>query len=317
MAAKAKPAAKRGAKAAVKKVAKAKKPAPKVKEKAKHASTLGVKTQPEVFVREYLVDLNQTQAAIRAGYSPVAARQTACRLMAIPAVAEAITKAMVERAQSTAITADKVLERYWAIATADPQELTSLLRACCRHCWGKDHHYQWTPQELRDAKREHEKEVAFATEAQLKLIDPVDETGGTDYDGRKDPNPACPECFGAGVERVHFKDTRDLSPAARLLFAGVKTTQNGMEIKVHDQMAAMQQVGRHLGMFKDKVEHTGKDGKDLIPGVVVVPAKVASMPFVEPAEDAAAEPAPLPLEEPTQADVLAAMKNSFTVRAKK
>jgi phage terminase small subunit len=314
MAAKVKPAAKRGAKAAVKKAAKAKKPAPKSEKKTKPVSTLPVKPQPEMFVREYLVDLNQTQAAIRAGYSPASARQTASRLMATPAVAEAITKAMVERAQATAITADKVLERYWAIATANPQELTSLYRSCCRFCWGKDHHYQWTPQELRDAQREHAKEVAFADEKQLALIEPVDEAGGTDFDARKDPNPACPECFGAGVERVHFKDTRDLSPSARLLFAGVKTTQNGMEVKVHDQMAALQQVGRHLGMFKDRVEHTGKDGGELAFGVVVVPAKrepIASEPAAE------AEAPQVPLAEPMPEDKLAPLKKKFTVRAAK
>jgi phage terminase small subunit len=314
MAEKAKPAAKRGAKAAVKKAAKAKKPAPKPAKKAKPVSTLPVKPQPEMFVREYLVDLNQTQAAIRAGYSPGSARQTASRLMATPAVAEAITKAMVERAQATAITADKVLERYWAIATANPQELTSLYRACCRFCWGKDHHYQWTPQELRDAQREHAKEVAFATEEQLKLIDPVDEWGGTDFDARKDPNPDCPECHGAGVERVQFKDTRDLSPAARLLFAGVKTTQAGMEIKVHDQMAALQQVGRHLGMFKDRVEHTGKDGGELAFGVVVVPAKRAPAAGEPTAE---AEAPQVPLAEPLPEDMLAPLKKKFTVRAPK
>jgi phage terminase small subunit len=315
MAAKSKPSAKRGAKAAVKKAAKAK-AAPKAAKKVKRVSTLPVKTQPEVFVREYLVDLNQTQAAIRAGYSPASARQTASRLMATPAVAEAITKAMVERAQATAITADKVLERYWAIATANPQELTSLYRACCRYCWGKDHHYQWTPQELRDALRARQKELAFADEKQLKLIETVDETGGTDFDARKDPNPGCPECHGAGVERVHFKDTRDLSPAARLLFAGVKTTQNGMEVKVHDQMAALQQVGRHLGMFKDKVEHTGKDGAELAFGVVVVPAKRAPAGSA-PEPDTDDEEPQVPLADPLPEDKLAPLKKKFQVRAPK
>lgn len=34
----------------------------------------------------------------------------------------------------------------------------------------------------------------------------------------------------------------------------------GVKIKLHDKRAALVDIGRHLGMFKDRVEHTGKDG---------------------------------------------------------
>ena len=252
------------AKATAKAKAKAaRKPAP--------AAAKGVNSvsRADVFVREYLIDLNGRQAAIRAGYSPGSARQTASELLATPEVQESLTKAMVERAKRTGIDADQVLQRYWNIATADASELTELHRACCRYCWGTRNRYQYTPREMEEARAGHDL-LQKAAEGKAK---PFDERGGIGFNPKKDPNPACPECFGDGEERVFAKDTRDLSPQARQLYAGVKTTQHGLEIKTHDQLSALQQVGRHLGMFKEKVELTGKDGKDLDMGVVVLPPR--------------------------------------------
>jgi phage terminase small subunit len=40
------------------------------------------------------------------------------------------------------------------------------------------------------------------------------------------------------------------------------------KVKPLDKRAALVDIGKHLGMFTDKVEHTGKDGKDLIPAEV-------------------------------------------------
>ena len=36
------------------------------------------------------------------------------------------------------------------------------------------------------------------------------------------------------------------------LYAGVKQTKEGFEIKMHDQLAALDKVAKHLGMFSDK-----------------------------------------------------------------
>jgi phage terminase small subunit len=49
-----------------------------------------------------------------------------------------------------------------------------------------------------------------------------------------------------------MNDTRQLSRRAARLYAGVKTTKEGIEVKIHDQQAALVNVGKHLGMFKDK-----------------------------------------------------------------
>jgi phage terminase small subunit len=62
------------------------------------------------FVDEYLVDLNATQAAIRAGYSKRRASEIGSQLLRKPAVAEAISAAQVERSKRTLITQDYVLQ---------------------------------------------------------------------------------------------------------------------------------------------------------------------------------------------------------------
>ena len=64
----------------------------------------------EAFVREYLVDLNATQAAIRAGYSKRTAHVIGHENLTKPEIAAAIETAMNERAKRTEITADYVLE---------------------------------------------------------------------------------------------------------------------------------------------------------------------------------------------------------------
>jgi len=64
----------------------------------------------QMFVREYLVDLNATQAAIRAGYSPKTANEQSCRLLVNVKIANAIQKAMDDRARRVEVTADYVLE---------------------------------------------------------------------------------------------------------------------------------------------------------------------------------------------------------------
>ena len=65
------------------------------------------------FVREYLVDLNATQAAIRAGYSKRTAKSQGQRLLTNVDVQRAIQSAITKRAEVVDITAEKVLVRLW------------------------------------------------------------------------------------------------------------------------------------------------------------------------------------------------------------
>jgi phage terminase small subunit len=61
------------------------------------------------FVQEYLLDLNGTQAAIRAGYSQKTAYSIANENLNKPEIAEAIQKARSKQAERTQIDADYVL----------------------------------------------------------------------------------------------------------------------------------------------------------------------------------------------------------------
>lgn len=61
------------------------------------------------FVEEYLIDLNATQAAIRAGYSVNSARDVGCENLTKPNISEAISKAMAERSKRTGINQDRVV----------------------------------------------------------------------------------------------------------------------------------------------------------------------------------------------------------------
>jgi len=75
------------------------------------------------FVAEYLIDLNATQAAIRAGYSPRTAEQQGSRLLGYAKVRAAVQKAQAERAERTEINADWVLSRLAQEATADLSDI--------------------------------------------------------------------------------------------------------------------------------------------------------------------------------------------------
>ena len=75
------------------------------------------------FVDEYLIDLNATQAAIRAGYSPKTANEQGARLLANVSIAQTIQKAMQDREQRTEITQDRVLQEYARLAFYDPRKL--------------------------------------------------------------------------------------------------------------------------------------------------------------------------------------------------
>lgn len=70
----------------------------------------------EMFCKEYLVDLNATQAAIRAGYSEDSAKEIGCENLTKPNIKEYIDKAMKERSQRVEITADYVLNNIKDIA---------------------------------------------------------------------------------------------------------------------------------------------------------------------------------------------------------
>ena len=158
------------------------------------------------FVEEYLVDLNATQAAIRAGYSEETARAIGSENLSKPDIADAVAKAKADRSERTGITSDRVLEELGKIAFAD-------IRKAVR--WGRN---------------------------------PIDETSEN-----ADPN-------GLGIFPVSLVPSEDIDDDTAAAVSEVSLTQSGIKIKMHDKKAALVDVGKHLGMFKERVEHTGKDG---------------------------------------------------------
>lgn len=68
------------------------------------------------FVEEYLVDLNATQAAVRAGYSEHGATVQGSQLLANPKVSQAIAEAKAQRSKKVNITAEYVLGNLVEVA---------------------------------------------------------------------------------------------------------------------------------------------------------------------------------------------------------
>jgi phage terminase small subunit len=84
---------------------------------------VGLKPKHAQFVREYLVDLNATQAAIRAGYSEKSARVHASKLLTRADISAAVAARQSNQLQKADLTATRVLEELRRIAFSDPREL--------------------------------------------------------------------------------------------------------------------------------------------------------------------------------------------------
>lgn len=139
------------------------------------------------FIEEYLIDLNATQAAIRAGYSPDTAQQTGSENLSKPVIRAQIDRAMAERSKRTGVNAERVV-----------QELAK---------------------------------IAFVNAAEV--IDPKTATVKED---------ALPEDTAA-IQSVKVK----------------AFGEDGLEreIKMADKLKALELLGKHLGMFKDRIELSG------------------------------------------------------------
>lgn len=63
-------------------------------------------------------------------------------------------------------------------------------------------------------------------------------------------------------KRVNIIPTSDIPDDKIGAIAGIKQGANGIEVKLHDRLKALELIGRHLGMFKDKLEVT--DGNEKV-----------------------------------------------------
>ncbi|MCR9090518.1 MAG: terminase small subunit [Proteobacteria bacterium] len=83
----------------------------------------GLTAKQRAFVDEYLIDLNATQAALRAGYSPRTAKQAGTENLAKPAIKAAIDARMEQRQERTEVTADRVVRELSRMALYDPADI--------------------------------------------------------------------------------------------------------------------------------------------------------------------------------------------------
>jgi phage terminase small subunit len=82
-----------------------------------------ISPKARLFIQEYLVDLNGTKAAIRAGYAKSGARQEGARLLAKAVIQEEIAVARGKMAQRIEVTQDMVMRELARIGFADPRTL--------------------------------------------------------------------------------------------------------------------------------------------------------------------------------------------------
>lgn len=75
----------------------------------------------EIFIQEYLVDLNGAAAARRAGFSVKHAKATASRLLQRPEIKGAIDQALEKRRQENTLSAQRVMKHLSDIAFGEAQ----------------------------------------------------------------------------------------------------------------------------------------------------------------------------------------------------
>jgi phage terminase small subunit len=204
----------------------------------------------QLFADYYLVDLNATQAAIKAGYSSRTAAKQGSETLRIGKVAAYIEQRRTEKSALIQIDRKWVLDRWSQLVTTDPSTLAATKLGACRFCHGVDHRYQWTQGEweMRCERAERDAERTGGDEFE-GLPDPA---GGFGYTPKRDPHPDCPECFGEGVARVVVGNSK-----GNPLYAGAKRTKEGIEVKMHDQMKALDNIAKNLGMLSENVNLTG------------------------------------------------------------
>ena len=164
----------------------------------------------------------------------------------------------------------QVFQHWQDIALADPNKIVRHRRLNCRHCHGVDHRYQWEDRE------EFARALADMLDINLRrarmkprqspLALPTDK-GGYGWAFNAPPHPECPKCRGEGTPDVFVTDTGLLDPRERKLYKGTRVTKNGIEILMHDQMEALVNIGKILGMFTEKIKLVDPDAKTDLPAL--------------------------------------------------
>lgn len=161
----------------------------------------------QLFCDEYLIDLNATQAAIRAGYKEKYAHTNANKLLQNTTIAEYIAERKQDRVERTEITQDMVLKELANIAFSNAADFARVV------------------------------EKQAMVDANGKTIPLVD------TDGK-------PVMYRT-VEPVL---TEELTEEQKRALSVIKRGRDGFEVKPYDKVKALELLGKHLGMWTDKVE---------------------------------------------------------------
>lgn len=174
----------------------------------------------ERFCQEYLVDLNATQAAIRAGYTGDTIRQTAHKLLTKGYIQRRVQVLKDERSQRTKITADMVLQELAHIGFA---RVTDFVKV-----------------EVRKEEIIVPKKKKYKGEKEVDEDDDIEE--------------ALPEIVETSYKIVDVFETDTINQDKIRALASIKQGKNGIEVKIHDKTKALELIGRHLGMWNDKLK---------------------------------------------------------------
>ncbi len=206
------------------------------------------------FMRSYrlafAVDSSMTQSEVY---------KRAQELMADPECANRIREMRDIAAAATQADIIRLMQDWVDIANADPNELCAHMRVNCRHCYGINGAYQWVnmAEYIAAVQAASKRADAGASKEGTIPVEVPDCSGGFGYTLYRAPNPLCahPSCFGEGTGIVYLADTTKLVGPARKLYAGVKQKANGeVEILMHSQEKARENLARCLGAFKDAVQ---------------------------------------------------------------
>ena len=221
------------------------------KQLSEFGSFEGLTEKEELFVREFLIDFNIEKACLRAGYSEDYARKHAWGLRGKPRVDAAITALMRDRVHRMGREADELVSFHLAVLSFDMNELVEHRVYACRHCWGDDHAYQHSPSTWQKERDRFKKRWEKMSEEEQKILGdfPAVPPDGW-YEAKRGPHAECPECHGDGFSKTIFKDTRHLSPVARLIYAGMKEGREGTELIALQKQKSLETLSSHLGLNK-------------------------------------------------------------------
>lgn len=173
----------------------------------KAAAALPIKQR--TFCEEYLVDLNGTQAAIRARYKKNSASEQSSDLLTKPKIKAYIALLMKARAERTEVTPDRVILELAAIAFARIDDF-------------------------------------------VRVIDEEQTVSVMDKPGSPTESKS--------VSRIVEVFATDMIDKAKLpAIASIKQGKSGIELKLFDKEKALELLGRHLGMWNDKLQLNADD----------------------------------------------------------